>query len=46
MSNITEKDSMIINENNIICSSWGNKIFTSNNKTNIIINKIDQNEIY
>ena len=46
MSNITEKDSMIINANNKICSSWGNKISTSNSKTNLIINKIDQNEIY
>ena len=45
MSNITEKDSMIINENNRICSSRGNKISTTNSKTNLNINKIEQNEI-
>ena len=45
MSNITEKDSMIINENNKICSSRGNKITTSNSKTNLSINKIEENTI-
>ena len=45
LSNITEKDSMIINENNRICSSRGNKLSTNNSKTNICINKIEQNEI-
>ena len=37
LSNITEKDSMIINENNKICSSRGNKISTTNSKTNLTI---------
>ena len=45
MSNITEKDSMIINENNKICSSRGNKITTNNSKTNLSINKIEENAI-
>ena len=45
MSNITEKDSMIINENNKICSSKGNKISATNSKTNLSINKIEQNMI-
>ena len=45
MSNITEKDSMIINENNKICSSRGNKITASNSKTNLSINKGEENTI-
>lgn len=45
LSNITEKDSMIINENNKICSSRGNKISTTNSKTNITINKVEESKI-
>ena len=45
MSNITEKDSMIINENNKICSSRGNKITSNNSKTNISINRSEENKI-
>ena len=45
MSFITEKDSMIINENNKICSSRGNKISTSNSKTNLLTNKGEENAI-
>ena len=45
MSNITEKDSMIINENNKICSSRGNKISKSGSKGNISFNKLDENII-
>ena len=45
MSNITEKDSMIINENNKICSSRGNKISASNSKTNLLIIKGEENAI-
>ena len=45
ISNITEKDSMIINENNKICSSRGNKITANNSKSNLSINKTEQNEI-
>ena len=45
LSNITEKDSMIINENNKICSSRGNKISTTNSKTNLTINKVEESKI-
>ena len=45
MSNVTEKDSMIINENNKICSSRANKISNSNSKTNLAINKTEENLI-
>ena len=46
MSNITEKDSMIINENNKVCSSRGNKMNnTAGNKTHLNINKLDENII-
>jgi len=45
LSNITEKDSMIINENNKICSSRGNKISTTNSKTNLSINKVEESKI-
>ena len=44
-SNITEKDSMIINENNKICSSRGNKISKSGSKGNLSFNKLDENII-
>ena len=43
LSNLIEKDSMIINENNKICCSSGNKISASNSKTNLNINKVEQN---
>ena len=45
LSNLTEKDSMIINENYKICSSRGNKISASNSKTNLNINKVEQDAI-
>ena len=45
MSNITEKDSMIINENNKIASSRGNKINISNSKYNSYFNNKDSNLI-
>ena len=38
MSNITEKDSMIINENNKIASSRGNKMTLTNTKSNFSLN--------
>ena len=45
MSNITEKDSMIINENNKIASSRGNKINISNIKSNYNLNNKEENLI-
>ena len=46
MSNITEKDSMIINENNKITSSRGNKLNLTNTKHNFPLNNSkDENTI-
>ena len=46
ISNITEKDSMIINENNKICSSRGNKInIPGDNKGYLSANKLEDNII-
>ena len=45
MSNITEKDSMIINENNKVCSSRGSKMNNTGNKGLLIINKLEENII-
>ena len=45
MSNITEKDSMIINENNKITSSRGNKISITGSKSHLNVNNLDENII-
>ena len=45
LSNITEKDSMIINENNKICSSRGNKLSLTSSKAHFSIDKYDENNI-
>ena len=45
MSNITEKDSMIINENNKVCSSRGNRMNITENKGYLNVNKLEENII-